>query len=216
MERRYRTPRELVEALHARAPAARAQLWGLLRAPVARLLAEFGARHGLDEDLELLTRHALHSAETYLRTRPPEEFRGIGWTAFHGAVLLQLGKVAFQPFGRGRPDAPAGPDALPECPAYHVQALFLPYARLGKHWFGGDWYAGRQGPDGTLWVIVADITGHGYYAYLLACGLPGVWQRCWATLPARAEPADVLGAMHDFLCDCLPEGFFVECTLVRL
>src|SRR5262249_25399784 len=80
----------------------------------------------------------------------------------------------------------------------------------------GDWYAGRRGPDGTLWVIVADITGHGYYAYLLACGLPGVWQRCWASLPARAEPADVLGAMHEFLAGCLPEGFFVECTLVRL
>src|SRR5262249_59662254 len=62
----------------------------------------------------------------------------------------------------------------------------------------------------------AACPGPGCCASRVAGGRRGVWQRCWATLPARAEPADVLGAMHDFLCDCLPEGFFVECTLVRL
>src|SRR5262249_41622169 len=72
MAPRYRTPRELVEALQARAREARALLQQLLRAPLERLMDQFLARHGLDEDRSLLTLHALHAAETWLRTRRPE------------------------------------------------------------------------------------------------------------------------------------------------
>src|SRR5262249_31862129 len=64
-----------------------------------------------------------------------------------------------------------------------------------------------------------DVTGHGYYAYLLATALPIVWQKCWnghAQHPHQPEPAEVLSAMHDLLEDCLPDGIFLECTLVRL
>ena len=74
MEPRYRTPRELVEALQQRAPEGRAHLWALLREPVGRLMAELSARHHLDQGLERLTLHALHSAETWLRTRPAGPF----------------------------------------------------------------------------------------------------------------------------------------------
>src|SRR5262249_39730440 len=99
----------------------------------------------------------------------------------------------------------------------HSDAFFRPCTRLGNHFFGGDWYAGRALDDGSLWVIVADVTGHGYFAYLLASSLPGVWQRCWDSHPdQQPQPADLLAAMHDLLADCLPEGIFIECTLVRL
>ena len=79
------------------------------------------------------------------------------------------------------------------------------------HRFGGDWYAGRLVDDGTLWVFLADVTGHGYYAYLLATSLPVVWQRCWNAHPNREpEPAELLGAMHEMLADCMPDGIFLE------
>jgi sulfur transfer complex TusBCD TusB component (DsrH family) len=216
MEPRYRTPEELVEGLHARGPGARAQTWQLLRAPLDRLIGELIARHGLDEDRDLLTTHALHSAETALRTRSASTFAGLSWGAFRSAVLVQMARLILQPHGAARAD-PFPSLGLPESPAYHSQTFFRPYARLGNSFFGGDWYVGRCLDDGSLWVLLADVTGHGYYAYLLASGLPSVWQRCWnAQGDQPPEPADLLACMHELLRDCLPEGIYLECTLVRL
>ena len=216
MALRYRTPQELVEALQGRTPGGRAQLRELLYEPLARLMEGLRVRHALDEDRDLLAHHALHTAETYLRTRPVEAFAGMSWGAFRGALLLQVGKLALEPYG-GQAGAGGGPLPLPESSQYHCQTYFLPYQRLGRHAFGGDWFGGLQADDGSLWVLVADITGHGYHAYLLACGLPGVWQHSWTALGSPApQPAEVLTAMHHLLADCLPEGVFLECTLARL
>jgi hypothetical protein len=216
MELRYHTPEELVEALQTRGPGARAQLRQVLHEPVERLMAELIHRHKLDEDLAVITLHALHSVETALRLRPAASFRGMGWKSFRAAVLLQLAKIVYQPHGGSGPGAAQG--GLPHSPAYHSDAFSRPYTRLGNHFFGGDWYAGQTHEGtGTLWVIVADVTGHGYFAYLLASGLPGIWQRCWNAHPDQPpQPADLLAAMHEILSDCLPEGIFLECTLVRL
>jgi serine phosphatase RsbU (regulator of sigma subunit) len=112
---------------------------------------------------------------------------------------------------------PSSPPPLPASEAYHSEIVFLPYERLGHHWFSGDWYAGRHHEDGSLWVLLADVTGHGYWAHLLASALPEVWERCWALLPpGPPQPADVLAVMHELLADCLPEGVFLECTLACL
>jgi hypothetical protein len=216
MESCYQTPGKLVEALHQHGEGARGHLWHLLREPVGRLLAELVARDRTSYPLEMLTVHALHLAETWLRTRPTGLFVPMGWQAFRAAVLMQVAKFASSPFGK-EGDALAGPLPLPECPWYQTRALLWPHERVGRYWFGGDWFAGVHAGDGSLWVILADITGHGYYAYLLASSLPGVWEACWERLETSpAQPADVLRVMHEILADCLPEGVFAECTLVRL
>ncbi len=219
MEPRYPTPRELVEALQARAAGARAQFGQLLREPLGQLMDRFLARHNFDEDRALLTLHALHAAETYVRATPGAPFDRMTWAAFRGAVLLHVAKVAFQPYA-GQPvpaDGYAGPPPLPEAPQYSSRTFFRPYERVGNHWFGGDWFGGLLAPDGALWVLIADVTGHGYYAYLLAAALPEVWEHCWHSLPSpETQPAQVLAAMHHLLVDCLPDGVFVECTLARL
>jgi hypothetical protein len=214
MEPRYRTPADLVEALRNRAPDARSGLAEWVRTPVARLIDNLIARHQLPHRRERLVLHALHAAETYLRTRPPQEFAGMSLAAFRGGLLMQVAKSLYHPFG-GQPGKTAGPPPLPETPVYLSEAVSLPYDRVGPYWFGGDWFAGRESQDGSLWVIVADITGHGYYAYLLASSLPSVWQACWRRRPDGAEPADFLADMHDVLEECLPDGIFVECTLAR-
>jgi hypothetical protein len=209
------TPYDLVNALQQRGAGARQRLWRELREPVERLLDRISARHGQRRDRELLTVHALHAAETHLRTRPAAEYRDVGWEAFRAGVLLHLAKMASQPFGApvGRS---AGPGPLPEDDGYQSRTYFLPYERIADGWFGGDWFGGCRGGDGSLWVLLADTTGHGYSAYLVAAALPGVWRRVREQFDWRREPADLLLAMHDFLADCLPEGIYVECTLVRL
>jgi serine phosphatase RsbU (regulator of sigma subunit) len=226
MKQRLRTPGELVEALQQRDESARGRLWEAVRAPLERLMGELIVRHRLEQDSDRLTLHALHLAETWIRTRPPREFDRLSWDAFRNAVLLHVARLSLSPFGVGagqeqasrereRPEAGA-PAPLPACNLYHNETLFLPYERVGGFWFGGDWYGGRKAADDALWVIVADVTGHGYYAYLLASVLPHVWEACWKDAPPGMRPADLLQGMHDLLESCLPEGVYVECTLVRL
>jgi hypothetical protein len=214
----YANPGELVEALRNRREGAREQLAEWLREPVARLLAEVVRRHELPYDPETLTERALHGLEAYLRARPPAEYAGMSLRAFRATALVHLGRVVLTPFGRpGSGPGTAGPAPLPDGPAYEARTLFLPCERVGEHWFGGDWFGGAHAPDGSLWVFLADVTGHGYYAYLLASNLPGLWQACWEDLPADAhQPLDLLRALHDALEECLPEGVYVEACLARL
>jgi hypothetical protein len=213
MELPYATARELVEALHERRDGARSQLHDLLRGPISRLMEDLRSRYRLQHRSDTLTRNTLHAAETYLRTQPVAGFAQMTWPAFRAAVLLQVAKLASQPYGN--PTRAAMPtEALPRSPRYHSEVFFLPYERIGDYWFSGDWFGGVEGADGSLWILVADITGHGYHAYLLASTLAGVWRRCWEAAPAT--PVDLLASMHDLLADCLPEGVYVECTLVRL
>jgi hypothetical protein len=214
-ERPYSTPEQLVEGLRSRASGARAQLTLLLEEPLARLLGELVRRLRLRQDRDTLVAQALHLVETDLRTRPVGHFGGMTWPAFRAALLLQVARLAAHP--HGQPEAArGGPPPLPELSSYQGETLFLPSEQVGRYWFGGDWYAGEKAPDGSLWVLVADITGHGYYAYLLACGLPGVWRACWEGRGKAEEPAELLALMHELLADCLPEGVYVECTLARL
>jgi hypothetical protein len=214
MEPTYATPMALVEALQQRGRGARAQLWTWLHEPFAVLMRQLAERHRFDAAHDRATRHALHLAETYLRTRPASDYHDQSWAAFRAALLLHVGKLAIQPYG-GQSGAVHGPDPLPESEAYQNRTLFLPHHRVGDQAFGGDWFGGGRADDGSLWILVADVTGHGYVAYLLASALPAVWKKCWDAA-ASNQPADLLLAMHGLLEECLPDGVFVECTLARL
>ena len=176
-------------------------------------MEELRSRYRLNHKGAILTRNALHAAETYLRTRPDSSFAALAWPAFRAAVLLYVAKLASHPHGQQTPERMT-PGALPRALRYDSEVFFLPYERIGDYWFGGDWFGGRVSADGSLWILLADITGHGYHAYLLAGALPSVWQRCWQTTPTA--PAELLANMHDLLEDCLPEGIYVECTLICL
>jgi serine phosphatase RsbU (regulator of sigma subunit) len=212
----YRTPQELVEGLHARQPRARGELFALLRGPLERLLKDLLKRYGSHEDIDLVLLHGLHHAEAHLRFRPVDAVAGLSWDAFRASLLVHVAKLAVKPHGAAG-NGLAGPTTLPDSPMVQYETFFRPFARLGSHFFGGDWYAGRLHEDGTVWVFLADVTGHGFYAYLLASVLPALWARCWAAHPGRSpEPAEILTAMHDLVGDCLPEGIFLECLLTKL
>jgi hypothetical protein len=210
----YPTPMALVDALHRRGHGARAQLWDWLRDPFGRLMRQLAERHRFDPGHDRATEHALHLAETYLRTRPATDYQDQSWPAFRAALLLHVGKLAFLPFG-GQNGPLQGPAPLPETDTYQNRTLFLPHHRIGDQAFGGDWFGGLCADDGSLWIVVADVTGHGYAAYLLASALPSVWQMCWENTDSH-QPSDLLAAMHRLLEQCLPDGVFVECTLARL
>jgi hypothetical protein len=216
MQPNYPKPTDLVQALHQSSSSARLQLWCQLRDPVSRLVHDLVARHGLSSPPDLLTARALHAVEIYLRTRDPLAWKDANWASFLAALLLHLAKMTLHPIG-GPPPKQAEPDPLPECPDFETRAFFLPYEQVGDYPTGGDWFGGARASDGSLWVFVGDVTGHGYSAYLVASGLPDVWRTCWDGLASDScQPAALLGAIHVLLEGCLPEGVYVEATLARL
>src|SRR5215472_9507728 len=138
------TPGALVEALHNRADGARAQLWEWLRQPVRRLMEQLRNRYQLAHSLDRMTQNALYAAETFVRTRPAEEFAPMSVAAFRAAVLVELAKQAMQPFGGRRDGAVPVPDPLPESKGYVCRTLSMPYEKVGGLWYGGDWYGGME------------------------------------------------------------------------
>src|SRR5260370_38339995 len=159
-----------------------------------RQLAE---RHRFDAAHDRTTRHALHLAETHLRTRPASDYQDQSWPAFRAALLLHVGKLAIQPFG-GQSGPVHGPDPLPESDAYQVRTLFLPHHHVAGQGFGGDWFGGRPPDDGALRGLVADATGHGPAPYLLASALPSPWETRRGPARPNVAAADLL-AMHRVL-----------------
>jgi serine phosphatase RsbU (regulator of sigma subunit) len=82
---------------------------------------------------------------------------------------------------------------------------------------GGDWLGVDIGGDETLWIIVADVTGHGFAAYLLANGLPYLW-RTTHLAERRAlgcAPRDLLKTLGKELESALPDDVFVEAAVGR-
>ena len=74
----------LVETLQGRDRAARERLWELMRPALERLLERLIAEHRLVGQHDRLVLHALHTAETWLRTQPLPAFDQVSWQAFHG------------------------------------------------------------------------------------------------------------------------------------
>ena len=79
----------------------------------------------------------------------------------------------------------------PTFDTYEVRSYLRPLDPIG-----GDWWDHDADPGSALWIIVGDVTGHGYAAYLLAAGLPHLWRaRAIAEIrAAKQDPLALLGA----------------------
>jgi hypothetical protein len=210
------TPLDLVRAIHAADSRAWTVLEQWCRPPIAALIKVMAGRLGsAGEDTEVLISRALRWLVMYLRSRDTIAYQDVGRETFVRSLVL----AAFRWLD------PFASDGL-VVPLLHPGQLVLETYELREHrqpldHVGGDWWCheSSQGQAGALWVIVADVTGHGYGAYLVAAGLPHLWQsRPIASLRARApalEPRAVLDALGRELESVLPEGIFVEAVLGR-
>ena len=95
----FASARSLVDALHRGDGAARLQLRAWMHEPIRKLMGELCQRHNLSHNLDRLVRHALHAAETYLHTRPFQQFAPLSLLALRSTLLLYVAKQAVQPFG---------------------------------------------------------------------------------------------------------------------
>ena len=87
------------------------------------------------------------------------------------------------------------------------------YAVMPARNFSGDVVAVARAPDGALYAMLADATGHGLAAAVSVLPALGAFYRG----AARNVPLEVLATeLNDMLCGLLPPGHFVASALVRL
>jgi hypothetical protein len=210
-------PSELIEALLRGDAAARACLERWCRTPIDRMVRRV-VEFQPSLDGEALVGRTLRWVEMYLRSRGSSAFLGASRSAF----VAELCSAAYRVLSPSGPDAIASPqsgrprpdkECLPESCPYALRSLSQPVEKVG-----GDWWSADAAMERALWVIVADVTGHGYMAHVVAAGLPHLWRtrRIIAMRGERFTPRELLNALGQELADCLPDGVFVEAALGRL
>jgi len=87
------------------------------------------------------------------------------------------------------------------------------YAVLPARNFSGDVVAVARAPDGALYAMLADATGHGLAAAVSVLPALGAFYRGAAR---NAPLTSLVTELNDLLCGLLPAGRFVASALVRL
>ncbi|MEV7175156.1 SpoIIE family protein phosphatase [Kitasatospora sp. NPDC093679] len=114
------------------------------------------------------------------RTRLAEQRRRAD-TEHRAVVALQ----------RALMDAPAGP----RTPGLRTAARYLPAGRGNK--VGGDWWDVLALPDGTVLVVVGDVSGHGLPA---AAGMANLRHALRGLAYTGAPPEELLARLNRMLC----------------
>jgi hypothetical protein len=206
------TPFKVVTALQANPDEARPVLDRWCRRPLSRLIDAVAGRLGPGvETSERLTARALRWLEMYLRSRDPASYKSLRRETFVTSLMLAAYRW-LDPTEAGVSGQTASYPGDPVCEVYELRSYTSPLDRVG-----GDWWDHDAGPGSLFWVIVCDVTGHGYPAYLLAAGLPHLWRSSpIAQLrDAACEPRALLGALGRELESVLPDELFVEAALGR-
>lgn len=84
-----------------------------------------------------------------------------------------------------------------------------------KYQVGGDLARVDEAADGSVLVLLADVSGKSVGAYITAATVEAAWDRCRET--GRTEsPLMTLRWLEAELVDCLPDGIFVETVIARV
>lgn len=217
----FAAPSDLIAALARGDPTARRDLERLCGDAVRRLVRRLPG----SADKEQLTAHALRWVEMHLRVQKPGRFDGLAadptraWEVFASYVAAALTRALWerQMYGRRlwgwvrrvwaalwRSRRHGGRCSYG---AYEVSFLCRPREAVP-----GDWWDATSRRD-VLWVLVADVCGKSWPAYILARGLPGLWNFCLGSEPAG--PDELLEGLEKQLSACLPDGLFVEAAVGR-
>jgi hypothetical protein len=233
----FPAPKDLLEALHSGSAPARAELTSLCRGPIRDLVQEIDDRLGLNQDIDRLTAYALHWAEMYLRTQEPARFDRLApspdqsWEVFGELVRWKVSQMLWEPIPAGRwlrwcpgwlrrvvaivwrrrmrrtRTRVSVPAALPDSAVFAASVFSQPHDLVG-----GDWCTTTRDGD-TLWVLLADVCGKSWPAYILSRGLQPLWNVCLSGQPV--DPVAMLTQLDGHLERCLPEALFVEVTVAR-
>ncbi|GMU36840.1 MAG: SpoIIE family protein phosphatase [Phycisphaerae bacterium] len=100
------------------------------------------------------------------------------------------------------------PRLLPDGPAVRVAALNEPGNRVS-----GDYYDAGLRPDGTVWALIADVTGEGVAASLLMANLQAAVR---VTLHDSADPAALMKRWNELIHRNTDASKFVTALLMMI
>ena len=126
--------------------------------------------------------------------------------AVHNAQRFQFERAAREVMNREAQEARAIQQALlpkssPYIPGFMVSGLSVPARAVG-----GDWYDFIPFPDGRWGLVLADVSGKGTAAALLASATRGMLR---SLAEANCTPAEVLAKLNCLLAEDFPAGKFV-------
>ncbi len=202
------SPHDLVARLRQGNPAARKELVAWLNKPLAVLIELLLQNGEVRGSMDQLLEHTLSCVELALCSG---QVRADGdRDIFIARVVLWLSS-AHATAGRG-PFGPPSPLPLPPpdaFPGYAIEPFCQPMEEVGGDRLLWDCR------DGIGWLMICDVTGHGWAAHILAEALPALW----AELPgpgSSSSARQVLLWLNSHLVDRLPPGVFVEAVVMRL
>ncbi|MBK9170207.1 MAG: SpoIIE family protein phosphatase [Bryobacterales bacterium] len=99
------------------------------------------------------------------------------------------------------------PAAFPSFEGVHIDSLYQPCTALA-----GDYFDYALG-DGSMVILLSDVSGHGVQAALSSMLLKAIFQD---TAPDAASALDLLHLMNRRLARFLPEGMFVAAGVARI
>lgn len=96
------------------------------------------------------------------------------------------------------------PDRCPQPQGFSIDAHQVPALEVG-----GDYYNFHLVGDGRLGIVIADVSGKGLKAALIAAMFAGTFRvQSWGNHNVR----DVLARVNDFIIHALQPGMFITCT----
>ncbi len=106
------------------------------------------------------------------------------------------------------------PKTEPDLPGWRLAACWQPAREVS-----GDFYDFIQFPQGSLGILIGDVTGKGIPAALVMATTHSVLRGVTASLVASREPVSpgiLLARTNDLLCEEMPPNMFVTCLLAVL
>lgn len=213
----FASPADLLQALRSQESgqieAARRCLAELFGRRIRRMIARATGGTASEAELDIWTERVLFWQSQLLRHLPfAEETRD--WEQFCLGELVSLAVLLTDVFTPSSTPglAPTPLVSLPPGCSHQVRCFARPLERVG-----GDWHVVEGGRDGALWVLVADVTGKGRGARLIAEAIPCLWQGPTLSLARTrdADPTTLLEMLDRELRDRLPLGVFIEAILAR-
>jgi len=95
------------------------------------------------------------------------------------------------------------PSTTPNTPGYTVESVYLPASSVG-----GDFFQIRPGEDGSLLIVVGDVSGKGLKAAMTVSAIVGGLRGC-----SLQGPAEILAYLSSILHGQIG-GFVTCCTAV--
>ena len=205
----------------SRVHLARAELRKRYSNAIGRLTDTAGRPSDSTRGRDRCVENVLRSLEMYVKRARAYAFGNCTWEEFDSWVLLYCDRLlsvlklpAAQPVGfAGNSGCFGGSHSAGR--TNHGEFV-ISWLEQPREAVGGDWWQYEPLGCGSLLVIVADVTDHGLLSYLLREGLPHLWRMCLdETASDIVDPGTLAVSLDRELASVLPEGYYVDATVVR-